>query len=196
MTMLNELRHYWQIITHPRSWWTHTRFWWYTTHQERIIIGSILFVVCTTVGILAYQKVNYAATEQELFCLTMNIYHEARGEPLAGQYAVGEVTMNRVFSEDYPDTICEVVHQKHWNPKNKTWSNAFSWAEYDYSVNLRSKPWKQAYKIAKNIYYDSYERQLDGALFYHAKYVKPGWAKRYEKVATIGKHIFYKEKKI
>jgi spore germination cell wall hydrolase CwlJ-like protein len=194
--MWSELKHYWQIISHPRSWWTHTRFWWYTSHQERIVIGSILFVVCSVVGVLAYQKVNYALKEQELYCLAMNIYHEARGEPLSGQYAVGEVTMNRVFSEEYPDTICEVVHQKHYNPKSKTWSTAFSWTEYDYSVNLRSKPWKQAYHIAREVYEDDYERRLDGALFYHAKYVKPGWAKRYEKVATIGKHIFYKEKKI
>ena len=190
--MKDELRHYWQIISHPRSWWTHTRFWWYTTHRERVVIGTILFVVSTTVGILAYQKVNYAATQQELDCLAMNIYHEARGEPRAGQYAVGEVTMNRVYSATYPDNICAVVYQKHWNPKSKTYSYAFSWTDNDYAVNMRSRPWKQAFQIAKTIYYDNYEPQLDGALFYHAKYVKPGWAKRYKKIATIGKHIFYK----
>lgn len=191
--MKDELRHYWRIISHPRSWWTHTRFWWYTTHRERVAIGSILFVVSTTVGILAYQKVNYAATQQELDCLAMNIYHESRGEPRAGQYAVGEVTMNRVYSEDYPDSICEVVHQKHWNPKTKTYSKAFSWTEYDYAVNMRSRPWREAYEIAKSVYHDNYDPQLDGALHYHAKYVKPGWAKRYTVVTKIGKHIFYKE---
>ena len=36
--------------------------------------------------------------------------------------------------------------------------------------------------------------RLDGlkeAMFYHADYVNPGWKK--EKVAKIGRHIFYKE---
>ena len=34
--------------------------------------------------------------EKELQCLAMNIYHEARGESLAGQVAVADVVLNRV----------------------------------------------------------------------------------------------------
>ena len=36
------------------------------------------------------------ASGQELGCLAMNIYHEARGEPEMGKLAVAAVTMNRV----------------------------------------------------------------------------------------------------
>ncbi|NIO43392.1 MAG: hypothetical protein GTO41_26515, partial [Burkholderiales bacterium] len=52
---------------------------------------------------------------QELNCLALNVYHEARGEPMAGQYAVAEVTMNRVASRRYPNTVCKVVFQKKWD---------------------------------------------------------------------------------
>src|SRR5207244_2019519 len=37
--------------------------------------------------------------ESDLQCLAENIYFEARGEPLNGQYAVAEVTLNRTRSQ-------------------------------------------------------------------------------------------------
>src|SRR5262245_36780890 len=43
-----------------------------------------------------------ASRAAELHCLAENIYYESRGEPLAGQYAVAEVTMNRVASSLFP----------------------------------------------------------------------------------------------
>ncbi|MDP7638022.1 MAG: cell wall hydrolase, partial [Phycisphaerae bacterium] len=46
-----------------------------------------------------------------LDCLAIVIFLEARGEPLQGQIAVGQVVMNRVSSEKYPDSICAVVEQ-------------------------------------------------------------------------------------
>ena len=190
--ILDKLKHYWQIISHPRSWWTHTRFWWYTTHRERVIVLSILTVVSITVGSVAYHNINHAANQQEIHCLALNIYHEARGEPRAGQYAVGEVTMNRVKSPKYPANVCDVVHQKHWNPKRKRYSHAFSWTNNDYAVNLRSRQWRKAVHVAREIYHDNFEPQLDGAMYYHSKYVRPGRAKRYDVVARIGQHIFYK----
>ena len=47
----------------------------------------------------------------EMHCLATNIYHEARGESNEGKFAVGNVTMNRVDSNRFPDSICEVVYQ-------------------------------------------------------------------------------------
>lgn len=32
---------------------------------------------------------------------------------------------------------------------------------------------------------------MDGALFFHATYVKPSWAKNKKRVAHIGRHVFY-----
>ena len=44
-----------------------------------------------------------------LFCLALNVYFEARSEDVVGQYAVAEVTLNRVASDRFPDTVCDVV---------------------------------------------------------------------------------------
>ena len=49
--------------------------------------------------------------EDELHCLAKNVYHEARGESKAGKLAVAHVTLNRVHSDEFPDTVCGVVYQ-------------------------------------------------------------------------------------
>src|ERR1700676_3174349 len=55
----------------------------------------------------------------DLECLAENIYFEARGEPLEGQYAVAEVTLNRTRAQNFPHTICSVVHQMRWDPNRR-----------------------------------------------------------------------------
>jgi spore germination cell wall hydrolase CwlJ-like protein len=40
------------------------------------------------------------------------VWHEARGECFEGQVAVIEVVLNRCLSEEFPDTVSEVIHQK------------------------------------------------------------------------------------
>ncbi|MDO4331901.1 MAG: cell wall hydrolase [Eubacteriales bacterium] len=51
-------------------------------------------------------------TEEELCLLANIIYCEAKGEPYIGKVAVGNVVMNRVKSEAYPDSITEVIYAK------------------------------------------------------------------------------------
>ena len=46
-----------------------------------------------------------------LMCMAMNVYHEARSEPIVGQIAVAQVVINRVNDKRFPDTICGVVKQ-------------------------------------------------------------------------------------
>jgi N-acetylmuramoyl-L-alanine amidase len=48
----------------------------------------------------------------DLFCMVQNVYHGSRGESVLGQTAVAHVTLNRVKSPAYPDTVCGVVWQK------------------------------------------------------------------------------------
>ena len=40
------------------------------------------------------------------------IFCEARGEPYAGQVAVGAVVMNRVLSSKFPNTVVGVIYQR------------------------------------------------------------------------------------
>ena len=39
---------------------------------------------------------------------------ESRGEPLLGKLAVGTVVLNRVASEEFPDTIYDVIFDRKW----------------------------------------------------------------------------------
>ena len=47
----------------------------------------------------------------EITCLAKNMYFEARSEGIAGVVATTQVVYNRVNSEEYPNTICEVIEQ-------------------------------------------------------------------------------------
>jgi len=71
-----------------------------------------------------------------LLCLSLNIYHEARGESIETQEAVAAITMNRTRSKEYPSNVCKVIYE----PK------AFSWTHHHHS-----KIDKDAFVKAKKI---------------------------------------------
>lgn len=48
-------------------------------------------------------------TEEDLYWLSRVISAESQGEPMRGQMAVGNVVLNRVASDEFPDTIKGVV---------------------------------------------------------------------------------------
>lgn len=135
---------------------------------------------------LAYRRAT------DLQCLAENVYFEARGEPLEGQAAVAEVTMNRARSKYFPDTICGVVHETHWDPIRKRYVAHFSWTELGKLVPQDTLAWKQAMAVASSVYDDLYRPVVPGALFYHATSIRPEWARTKKAVATIGNHVFYR----
>ena len=128
----------------------------------------------------------------QLHCLAGAIYFEARGETAAGQYAVAEVTMNRVASGRYPATVCGVVHQKNWDSLRKRYVSAFSWNELDERPSPEDETFRRAWEVAETVYYGRHTPTLGGALHYHATHIKPSWARGNKPVARIGKHIFYR----
>jgi len=127
----------------------------------------------------------------DLECLAENIYFEARGEPLDGQYAVAEVTLNRTRSGHFPHTICAVVHEARWDPSRGRFVADFSWTELGALSPQGGPDWKQAMAVASAVYDDLHEPLVPGALFYHATSVHPAWSRTRKTVATIGNHIFY-----
>ena len=167
------------------------RTYWYRADREAWAFASILVVLAALFALAlkavsAYKEERRSrvaeAHRQNLACLARNVYFEARGEPLAGQYAVAEVTMNRKASRLYPRTVCEVVYQK----------SAFSWTDLGKLPEPEGEEWKLAWKVAEAVYYGREAPKVKGALFYHATYVEPDWAKGKRPVARIGKHIFYR----
>jgi N-acetylmuramoyl-L-alanine amidase len=129
---------------------------------------------------------------QHIACLARNVYFEARGEPITGQFAVAEVTMNRKAARQYPKTVCEVVYQQNWDPIRKRQVGAFSWTEFKTLPEPTGEEWRRAQSIAEAVYYSRYEPKLHGALHFHASYIKPDWAYQKKPLAKIGKHIFYR----
>lgn len=133
----------------------------------------------------------HQSEREELTCLAHNVYFEARGEPMAGQRAVAEVTMNRAASGRYPPRICDVVYQKNWDTIRKRYVGAFSWTEFGFLPNPDGEAWRQALQAASAVYYGTEPPVVAGALHYHANYITPAWAKDKTPIAKIGRHIFY-----
>ena len=70
--------------------------------------------------------------------MALNIYHEARGESIEGQYAIAHVTLNRVASTKWPDSICDVVYQPY----------QFSWTHQIRDQKPRGNAWTVAKQAA------------------------------------------------
>ena len=133
---------------------------------------------------------------KELTCLAQNIYHESATESDLGKIAVAMVVLNRVNSEDFPNTICDVVYQPSRDPKNRKGCQ-FSWTCDGKPDAIRSQEkYQSIVALSRNILtsQDTIVDIVDGALHYHAVYVKPAWAKYFQRVARIDTHIFYKNK--
>lgn len=149
--------------------------------------------------------------QPELYCLAQNIYFEAKSEPLAGQYAVADVVLNRVNDTRYPNTICEVVQEgpikESWKTKQDTTLSdderiyyprknrcQFSWYCDGKADNVRdSDAWRIAQEVAFRIVEEKRMRGItEGATHYHADYVSPKWASEIQLVGSISTHIFYR----
>lgn len=133
---------------------------------------------------------------KQLACMATNIYHESANESDLGKIAVAMVVLNRVASPDFPDTICDVVYQPSRNAK-KPRGCQFSWTCDGKSDSIRdSEKYQSIVKLSRDILLtqDTLVDIVDGALYYHAVYVKPHWAKYFKRVARIDTHIFYKTK--
>ena len=152
--------------------------------MKYFIILFLLFVVC------------FKARADEVNCLALNIYHEARNQPLVGKLAVAQVTMNRVEHDNFPDNVCSVVMQGFYTNnhpiKNKC---QFSWWCDGKSDKPKDKQaWQQAQYLAYQLLDGLFVGidLVEGATHYHAIYVKPYWIKKKTMVRKIADHIFYK----
>ena len=128
------------------------------------------------------EKVLYNKTD--VFCMAKNIYHEAATESKLGKYAVAQVTINRTKDPRFEDGICEVVLE----PYQFSWANnrRMQW------TTPRGSNWEESKRIARDVIVEGKRvHGMNEALFYHADYVRPYWARAKRRLAQIGAHIFY-----
>lgn len=133
---------------------------------------------------VVYLMVEFPHEQLDRFCLAKNIYHEARGESLLGQYAVAQVTLNRVKHSRWPNDICHVVMQ----PRQFSWTNR---ADQKWT-HPNDSDWRRAQDIAAEVLdRGARVRGLESALFYHTDWVNPNWRSQNYEIAQIDTHIFY-----
>ncbi len=127
---------------------------------------------------------------RELRCMTAAIYFEARGESRRGQIAVAQVVMNRVRASAYPDTICGVIYQGQTRRNSCQFSFACD-GKPDRPSNMTV--WERSKTLAREVMRgEHWLSDVSYATHYHANYVNPHWARHFNKVSRIGRHIFYK----
>lgn len=134
----------------------------------------------------------------EVECMAKNIYFESRNQSYAGQLAVAHVTLNRVVSEQYPNTICAVVHQgrQYADGRMRKHQCQFSW----YCDGLSDTPkhlkeWASAKRVAQDaarIWLQPNGDITNGAMWYHSKNVSPKWRHDFVRSMQIDDHIFYR----
>lgn len=119
---------------------------------------------------------------RELNCLAGAIYFEAKSEPLAGQLAVGRVIVARSKSGRFPDSYCGVVFQ----PSQFSFVRGGSFPV----IQKKSPQWKNAVALAQIAHEGSWRSPVEGALFFHAAHVSPGW--RMKRLGRVENHVFYR----
>ena len=120
--------------------------------------------------------------------LTLNVYFEARGEPMEGKVAVVHVVKNRCHQRG--QSVVKVI----------TASKQFSWVEADgitqraiSNINLV----RDLISCLTAVWIAGAERlrghTLGGANHYHSVTVDPYWNDNMKLVDRIGRHKFYRD---
>ena len=120
--------------------------------------------------------------EQGLYWLSRIISAESRGEPMAGQIAVGNVVLNRVAHENYPDTIREVIFDTNYGVQFEPVSNG----------TILHEPVERSVLAAKMVLEGA--EVVEDCIYFYAPALSPGtWIKgNAVYYTTIGCHRFYR----
>jgi len=135
----------------------------------------------TLTDLVRTQAVDDSLSNEE-HCLASAVYFEAKGESLAGQLAVARVILARANSGRFPSTLCGVIFQK----------GQFSFVRGASlpSIQTDSKHWRNAVAISNIALDNTWESPVEGALFFHARHVSPGW--RLTRIGSVDNYIFYR----
>lgn len=132
--------------------------------------------------------------EPAILCLAMNIFFEARNEPVEGQLAVALVTMTRVVERQ--KTVCKVVFE----------SKQFSWTITEADKHghllphardkLKGQAWLNAQILAQSVHDGHVVDFTGGANYFYADYIPiPRHLIGAEFKGKFGRHYFYRLEK-
>jgi spore germination cell wall hydrolase CwlJ-like protein len=148
-------------------------------------IAAVACVILNTVMALpARAAPALSLGDADLNCLALNVYHEARNQPLEGQLAVAHVTLNRLEESRSASTVCEIVYK----------GRDFSWTSDPQKVAIPpsdATSWLVARWVARMAVANRNADPVRGSTYFHAASVAPRWAVALVRVGRIGDHIFY-----
>jgi spore germination cell wall hydrolase CwlJ-like protein len=137
--------------------------------------------------VLLKPRAHKIIVNEQAHCLAKCVYFEARNQSDKGKLAIIDVILSRVNDSRFPDSICDVVHEK----------NQFSWYWDNKSDDIPEIDSDLFFKI-----YDMAVLALRGdvrysvtnnATHYYADYIDPPyWTKKMIRTAKIENHIFYR----
>ena len=136
------------------------------------------------------QAIVISQLDDELMCLALNGYYEARGESPRGEMMVNQVVLNRVDDGRFGETICDVVKDK----AERSRRCQFDWV---CGSAIRRPADMEAFErsliLAQELLYrrDQVPDLTNGATYYHHRRVKPNWSRVFTKTQAYGSHIFY-----
>lgn len=117
----------------------------------------------------------------ETLCLAQAVYHEARGEPLAGRFAVAHVVRNRT------------------PPQGRICTTVFARGQFSGSARYRppaalSREWVDAAFIAAAVLSGASADNTGGATFFHGAHIRPAWVAETVMTRRIGSHVFRRQR--
>ncbi|MGM9550904.1 MAG: spore cortex-lytic enzyme [Clostridia bacterium] len=117
-----------------------------------------------------------SASDNDVYLLARAINGEARGEPYAGQVAVGAVILNRVKHPSFPNTVAGVIYQK----------GAFTAVDDGQIDAAMTSSCERAARDALNGW-----DPTGGAIYYYNPVTATNqWIRSRPIILTIGKHVF------
>lgn len=154
--------------------------------------GLVLAASLLGLGSVAVPRASVLAeiADEDLRCLALTIYWEARSETESGQRAVAHTVLNRTRSALFPNSVCGVVTQGGEHPTNQC---QFSW----WCDGLSDEPtdetaWATAQRIARRALGEASSDPTNGALYFHTGDVRPEWSEEFTVVGKIDSHVYYK----
>ena len=117
----------------------------------------------------------------QLMCLALNVYHEARGSTIDDQIDTSYVVLNRVKADRFPDTVCEVVYDPY----------QFSWTHDNISdIPHEEDAWALSQVVAEAVYKGLAFDFTEGRTHYHTTRINPYWSSYANDHVVIGAHVY------
>ena len=142
--------------------------------MKHLAMALLTFIVAFIISVFFTLTVFAQNLEEEVDCLSEALYFE---------------------SSKFPNTFCGVVHQANKTKNGKLIKHKCQFSYYcdgKEETFYNGLAYEKVVKIAYLVLEDVSVEFLGEALYYHAVYVNPSWAKHKKYLGRAGLHKFYK----